>query len=252
MFASLSKKRIEAVPILLADLERLVARLPAKQRAALIWSPEAVRKALLQLHREPLSRMAVAEVGLEVFRSFHRCWPLLMEFLRAPEVLRAELSAAWQEKVLLLRSAVVDPAVADAAEWAFRSLSAFFDFFLSVAANEVMEGLPAFDERELERTLTEDGPGCIFRTQVLLMAILEGAAGKMDSGRAEELAVMAFMEASSALNALAREGIRLDPFRGETSEQRTRRILRYSEFARGSLSDEALEVLASARVHGLR
>lgn len=242
MFTALSHSRMEAVPILLADMERLVARLPAKQRAALVWSPETARKALLKLHVEPLSREVVAEVGLEVFRSFYQCWPLLAQVLHAPEALRAELSSAWEKKVPILRSVVADPAAADAAEWAFRALSAFFDFVLSVSADQLMEGFPEFDEAELEKVMTEDGPGCIFRAQVLLMAILEGTDGRVDAERGGELAVLAFMEAAAALNGLAREGVKLDPFRGETTERRACRILRYSEFARGSLSVESLQL----------
>jgi hypothetical protein len=47
-------------------------------------------------------------------------------------------------------------------------------------------------------------------------------------------------------------GIRLDPFRGETLEERALRMRRYADHVRASLTDDDARTLEESRLHALR
>jgi hypothetical protein len=192
----------------------------------------------------------VAESTVEVIRAFHGCWPVLSAIFANAGALRAEIEGHWRRKLPLLRDFLHDPAVADEAEWAFRAVGTMFDLVLTVdpeeftAAVDGLEGAEAVD-------LAGDAAG-LLRAQVMLMAVLEAAERSEQHEAAAELAELAYDEAALGVAALARQGLRIDPFRGETAEERGARLLRYADHARACLTIADVASIEGARLRDLR
>ncbi|HEY3358124.1 MAG TPA: hypothetical protein VGQ83_33050 [Polyangia bacterium] len=242
---------MEPGPLSLRDLDSLLARLPAGERAAVAWAPQTIRGALHRLLERPPAPAMVARATVEVIRAFHGCWPVLSAIFANPGALRAEIEGHWRQKLPLLRDYLADPAVADEAEWAFRAVGSMFDLMLTIDPEEFTASVEGPDGGHALDVTGDDAAG-LLRAQVLLMAVLEAAEQDDAPEVATELAELAYDEASVGVAALARLGLRIDPFRGETAEERGTRLLRYADHARAALSPGDMAALEDARLRDLR
>ena len=77
------------------------------------------------------------------------------------------------------------------------------------------------------------------RAEALLMAAVEGVQQARAAAVVEDLVLRAFDEAYAMLEAARAEGIQIDPFRGETLEERAARTERYAGHVRNVTTDDA-------------
>lgn len=252
VFADRSGSRIEPGLLSPRDLRVLIERLPARERAAIAWTPQSIATALRKLYEEPFSEDLVAEVSAEVFRALRGFWSGIHLLFSERSVLRAELEVFWRKKIEDIRDYIPDAATADGAEWAFRAMVSMFDVAFSIEETSVRQEIEEIDDTLLGEASRDREAGAIMRSQVLLMAILDGAEENLDPARASLLAEWALVEAVDAVKALAKAGIRLDPFRGQTAEERASRILQYADNARSVLTREDVETIEAARIESLR
>ncbi|MBI5482450.1 MAG: hypothetical protein HY906_26580 [Deltaproteobacteria bacterium] len=251
MFARLHRHPVEPGPLSLRDLDSLLARLPVRERAAVAWAPQTIRGALRQLLEGPPDPALVAKATVEVIRAFHGCWPVLSAIFANPGALRAEIEGHWRQKLPLLREYLADPAVADEAEWAFRAVGSMFDLMLTIDPEEFTSSAEGPASGQVLDVTGDDAAG-LLRAQVLLMAVLEAAEQGDPPAVAAELAELAYDEAAVGVAALARLGLRIDPFRGESAGERGTRLLRYADHARVALSSGDMAALEAARLQDLR
>ena len=59
-------------------------------------------------------------------------------------------------------------------------------------------------------------------------------------------------QCGTRLESAAADGIRIDPFRGETLAERAARTERYAEHLRGAFDDGDIGVIEASRMHDLR
>ncbi len=239
-------------PLSAADVDKLVADLPAEDRAALRWTVPALRAALRRLLTEPLTPVLVIRVTQEVQRAQHSLGPALQRLGEA-KILRPAMDEIWRERIALLHRYLQDPASADAAEWAFRAVLALYELAQTVAAKMARDTpTPRAPAPEVDAdALLHSDLGALLRAQVLVMGLFQAAEDQAPQARAEEMAELAFLEACRGVDTYARLGIQLDPFRREGTKERGERIERYAGYVRSSLSEDDMQALAEARMHAL-
>jgi hypothetical protein len=232
---------LSAGPLSVRALEDLCEHLTAEERAKLRWSPHQVRDAVLRFVEQPddqaLERAAhtVAEMMMDLA-------PLFLRRLGRMELFRAEFDVAWRADLERIRS-YLPPASADAAEWATRAwvgivedaLSSYpQDFSLTTVSNPTAEMLP------------------FVLLQTLLIAITESIQRGKGKESVGALAFRAYETAKHLVALLRRSGLNVEPFRGESPEDRVARMRRYAEHVRASMTDDDIATLDAARLGELR
>jgi len=235
----------ESGPLSLRDLDALTKLLPAEQRAAARWARPELEAALRRLQQEPLLPHVVADATKRGLRALANLAPALRSL--TDQQVRMTLESAWRDQREKLRALLADDeAAVDAAEWAFRSTVAVRDW--AAASLGARGSVPS----RMQAGDAEDEADAFARTEFLLGALFDLAEQGGDRRRAVELAERAFAEACRGLDTLALGGVRIDPFRGETADERAHRLERYADHLRGSLSEEDMQTLQQSRLVSLR
>jgi len=229
-----------------ADLQRLIDRLPAEDRAHLRWSATDATSALSSFLDGPKDESSLRTLVGALVRQFQAVRPGLGSLESYPELLRSELEEAWRADAATLRASVSHGA-ADAVDWTIRAWSSLIDLTLTMMRNwETQIRAAPLEEPGL------DLPGSPWRFQALIMAAIEAVRRGQPRGEVDELVLRAFDEILVVMSQLQAAGIRLDPFRGETMAERALRMQRYAEHLRHSLSEDDMRTLDEARVRSLR
>jgi hypothetical protein len=243
--------KLDASPLSVEGLQRLIGRLPAETRAQLAGVPAAMADALSAFLDGAMDEPSLARLASELGHIVTP-WPAASEPVAHPALLRSELEAAWRSEASILRAAV-EPATADAAEWTIRSWIACVDLSLSsmhVALNELRRVLGAGDAAALDAGSARRGSP--LRVQALLMAAVEAVRRGSSQAVIADLVLRAFDEMETVLEQLRASGIHVDPFRGETLAERAVRTRRYAAHVRDALTDEDMRSLDEARLRQLR
>jgi hypothetical protein len=247
---------LEAVPLSVEGLQRMIGRLPAEARAQLARAAAALPGSLSSfldgaMDEPALARLA-SELGLVVGP-----WSAASSLVAQPALLRDELEAVWRSDESLLRASL-DPSSADAAEWTIRSWITCVDLSRSDRARSSMHAAL----KELRRVLGSDDAaaldeglarrGWTLRVQALLMAAIEGVREGRPQAVVGDLVLRAFDEMDAVTKQLRAAGLRVDPFEGETLAQRAERARRYAAHIRNALKATDMASFDEARLRQLR
>jgi hypothetical protein len=230
-----------AGPLSLRALEDLCEHLTAEERAKLRWSPHQIRDAVLRFVEQP-DDQALERATHSVAEMMMDLGPVFLRRLAHVDLFRTEMDIAWRTDLERIRS-YLSPASADAAEWATR---AWF-----VIVEDALSSYP----QDLAPTTVANPPAEILPfvlLQTLLIAITESMQRGTETERIGELAFRAYEAANHLVTLLRRSGIKVDPFRGEPSEDRVARMRRYAEHVRASITDDDIATLDDARLGELR
>jgi|SRR5581483_200905 len=231
------------------DMDRLLARLPAEQRAALAWAPNAIRQALRLLQRGNLSADVIREATKEVLATIFKLLPKLTAAF-SDDAWKREADSLVKSKRELLRSFITDETARDAAEWVLEAMRGVLNTVVTSVGDELQQHLA--DEKKLESVVAATQDMGFVNAMVLLMALIDAAEEKRHPEHAAELAETAFLEASNDVGVLANAGLHAATFLDETPEDRVSRLLRYAEHARNELGDSDADVLSQGRLRNLR
>jgi hypothetical protein len=132
-------------PLSVADLERLVASLPAQQRAAIAWAPRDLRQVIDAIRRtDDVTSALLSKTAEQIFRLV---LPVIEPIASAlgGDRLSLEVSTLWHKELGHLRGFLPDPAAVHAAEWTFRAFDAVLKMVLpAVGPAELAEAFGAF------------------------------------------------------------------------------------------------------------
>lgn len=228
---------MEPGPLAVSDLSRLSDRLPAAARAWIQWAPQMIERALDRLLVPPLGD-EVADCAADVSRALAGFWSALLAVSPDLDGLRGELRTSQDQKLRLILDRL-DPASADAAEWAFRAMIKLGELFLEAMAKDPA-GVQAVSPDDLVAAAKHPIAGGMIRAQVLLMAIVHAIENQrpVPAAHLEDLAYAALMNAAVIVDALQAGGLVIEPFPGESSAQRAARIGRYASHARSVLPED--------------
>jgi hypothetical protein len=250
--AGTATTRLEAGPLSVAGFARLVDRLPAETRAQLTWSPTELAASFSTFLDGARDEVALRGLVTDLSRVVSSLTSAVISWAQHPELVRSELESAWRSELSVLCSHV-DPETADAAEWTIRAWIALSDFtlmFMNSALEDVKAVIAAVDRAALEQSMADhDSP---LRVQALIMAAIEGVRRNKPAEIVSDLVLRAFDEIDHVVARLQAAGIHLDPFKGETLEERAERCSRYADHIRNALSDEDARALDDSRLRSLR
>jgi hypothetical protein len=238
---------MSSVPAMLAlwDVEQLIDRLPAEQRARFRWAPERFRQILDRL----LDGEVTPEVIHQATTEFARvCIPLVSDLPALqpalPEGLseaRSDLNPSREDKLMTYFQGL--PAAAGI-EWTLGVLRKLGENPLShVSPQEeaVYEG--STDAKHIQHPSLG-----LFRAQVILFALLRAIERGIPPERLEDLAETAYLEAGQMVDWMALQGIDLNPLSNLTPEERFAKVLQYIDDVREVMTPEAIDVISRARV----
>lgn len=215
------------VPALLptpSDIERLIDRLPAEQRARFRWAPERFRQIL--------ERLLVGKVTPEVIQQ------ATAEFVQAWGSLAGDLQSGLSEGL-----SEVLPGLE-------QSLHKLMSYFQGLSAAEGIEwtlGVLKNASRDTSRVNPKHRTMNLLEAQIILFAVLQAAERGIPPERLVDLAETAYLEAAEWVHLKATQGIDLDPLKDLTPEQRFAKLLRYIDDFRKVLTPEDLEIMSQAR-----
>lgn len=239
---------MEAGPISVAGLERLVDHLPADVRARLVWSPTETRNALRAFLESDKGNEALNKLVDIIIRQWRAITPAVDALTEHPELFRSQLEATWRADSAALQNHL-DEDAANAADWVMRVFRAFVDWSL---AKSVEHPKPAEAELDAGFAAFVQMPGSPTRVQALMMAAFEAAKSPLSDDVTSELVFRAFDETALLLRLVQSVGIHLDPFRDETPAERGARARRYAERFRAAMTVADSEVLEASRLRSLR
>jgi hypothetical protein len=248
MAAAAVHTALDVGPLSVAGLQRLVERMPAHVRAQFRWSPDSIVDTFALFIDGPKDEAALRALVIELVHQLHKMAPAIDALASHPVLVRSELEVDWRADAALLRSHV-DPGTGDAADWTIRGWIALIDFSLTMMPNTVLKVLPALAELD-EASFAL--PGSPLRVQALIMAATETVRRGGAREIVTELIDRAFNEMHAILLQARMAGVQLDPFRGETPEERASRARRYAAHLRVALSDDDARVLDASRLRTLR
>ena len=115
-----------------------------------------------------------------------------------------------------------------------------------------MDVLERLHEEELASVVQQPQFVLLMKGQAALLGALQVARNHGDPGRAAELLEAAFMFLCELQDRLRQDGLWLNPFVGESPDERAERTLRYARQAREALSEDDAETLDAGRLRTLR
>lgn len=232
------------------SLEQVIEHLPAEQRAQLAWGPTELRTALLAYVNGPQSEESLHAAILTLAKTFDVVRPFILEQLTtAPLELQYVVESAWQADLAALRGCL-DPTNRELAAFAVHAWGAT----MRAALRDMAKAPPAEIHQMTSPSADKQVamPGSPLRVQALLMAATEGARNGADTNQIVPIVQRAFDEASMLITGLRAAGLVIDPFEGETPEQRRARLRTYVENLREELDDDDLAALENARLRTMR
>ena len=248
---------LEPVPPSIDALEALVEELPPDQRTAFKWLRPTLRRAFDELWYGPLDDEAVQRAARSVLPALLRVGEALHQAGGRAIARLAEASSAGWRLGTEGMSELLGPATADLADWAVRAFVRIYELALTQANEGLLDTLNNAEfptEQELGEFMGRNSAAFV-RAQTLLMALIE-AANREESDlvtRAQELAELAFLEATAAVEMFEAEyGILIDPYAGDDLKTRNARALRSVGQARAVLDEDDIEALEGARLSVLR
>lgn len=233
-----------AAPALLltpVDLERLIQKLPAEQRARVGQAPERLREMLDRMLEDDRGEVIHA-VAAECVRE---CLPLLED-----AALRRECPRNFEEQSHKLLEYFQGCAAAESVEWTCGALALLW-------ANE--RELPSWESMELLARVKFDWPiyersrspiEGLLEAYVMLLALLRALERGIPREQVEELADRAYLTASGNVELLSARGVDLNPLRRLSPEQRFQKLLQAIKNIQGVMTDEDADIILSARVRG--
>ena len=226
---------------------RLLDRLPARARAALEWTKPRILAALAELRESKLEEADIDRATDTFAEPWKAIVRLAFEHLETREItesIEASFSSPTSELELL------DPYVRDTASDCLANLRAFQLWTVSVV--NAHDGQLEVSEADVDEAMQLPIARALLRAQVLLLAAILAPPKPSDPELDAELVAAAYLESCIPLDVLARHGVVIDPHADESPMERGRRTLRAAEAARAVLTEDDLEVLASARMRDLR
>lgn len=219
------------------ELEQLVEKLPAEQRARLRWAPERLRRMLDRMLEDTREEAALAVAA----ECVHECLPLL----DSVESVAGERGLTLDDQLPKLAEYFQGGAPVRAAEWVCHALA------VAWSKEEVVA-----EWRQALRRAAQGGaePGewsesalfHLLRAYVMFLALLRAAERGIAREEVEELAEAAYAQAARGVELYREQRIRVDPLSRLTPERRIEKTLEYAEDLRKSLTPEDLEALRSA------
>ncbi|HWU88074.1 MAG TPA: hypothetical protein VN253_12395 [Kofleriaceae bacterium] len=272
--AATAFKKLEAGPLSVAGLQRLIDRLPAETRARLAWLPIELAASMSSFLDGPMDESSLRLLVRDLGRITTSFWPAMISVVEHPDLYRTELETAWRSDAGVLRTSL-DPEVADTAEWTIRSWIALADLGLTLmGAESSFErasdarasladlGLPltGAEMEEVKRVLASAVAvdesvaehGSPLRVQALIMAAIEGVRRGKPRAVIADLVLRAFDEMSTVMEYMQTAGLHVDPFKGETLAERAERARRYADHVRNALTHDDLQTLEASRLRRLR
>jgi hypothetical protein len=241
-------------PLSVSDLERLVASLPAQQRAALAWTPRDLRAAIDSIRRsDDVTDEVLATAAEQIFRLILPVIEPIATLLGGSR-LSAEVSTLWNKELSNLRTFLPDPPAVHAAEWIFRAFDGIMRTVLqSIDRAEIAEAFGALEGLGLPPEMFKSEAGALFRAQALMMAAIAEAEERGDAEKAAQLIDHAVLEMATTIDMAGRIGLTIDPYQGEAQDQRAARLLGYVQDIRDTLTTEDIDrTVASGRLTQLR
>jgi len=232
-----------------SDLERLIDRLPAEQRARFRWAPERFRQIL--------DRLLVGEVTPEIIHQataefVQVCVALARDLLAAQPELPEGVSEAMPDLEQSMDSKLMTyfqglPA-AEGIEWTLGVLrNSRASYHSSVRPEETKAFAGSIEESKIEENVQNPSMG-LLRAQVIFFALLQAAERGIPPARLEDLAETAYLEAAQRVDLMAAQGIDLDPLSSLTPEQRFEKVRQSIDSLREVLTPDAVDVISRARV----
>jgi hypothetical protein len=237
-----------AVPIL--DVESVLARLPAAERARLTWAQKPIVEGLERLFSEPLADETIAEVARGIERPLIQLslafWQLMVAKL---ESARAELMGDLERSRRQITDHVHSDDVADTLDWVLDTVRACLDFAFT---HFDPAQIAALNDAGLDELLADSQGQRLWRGIVALMAAAHGAKRKLDPERTGFLVETAFLELTELRQSMKSAGLWLALYPHQTDGERRQHLAKYAEAVRRIFTEEDWDAIQSARVKTLR
>lgn len=250
--AGVAGTRLDAGPLSVEGLQRLIDRLPAETRARLTWAPTDLAGAVASFLDGAKDEASLTSFASELGRVIASLGPALFSSAAAHlDLVRSELEAAWRSEAALLRSSL-DPGTADVAEWTIRAWTAFGDLCLALMGSAMDELKRVLSSVDLASDTSLAQRGSPLRVQALMMAAVAGVRRGGAPAVVADLVLRACEEMESLMEQMQAAGLHIDPFKGETLAERAERARRYAGHVRTALTEDDMRALDEARVRQLR
>lgn len=236
------------------QVEELLPRLTAEQRAYLKWGGDRVRKALSALVLGPPDDLALVRVLHDYLQLSARVMSLLVSTFADRLGVLAQVGAAVEQEFTEVREAFRGQAGFSAIEWSTTCVSKFNAVALSMLEEHLARGGPISMEEIPEVTpeaLEQPGLG-IVRAELLLFAILLAVRAGANPDAMTEHAEWAYLECAAGASAIEGTGLSLAPFKNEPEAQRAARVLRYAAELKARIGPETTSAIERARLGSLR
>ncbi len=237
--------------------ERLSRHLAAPDRANLLWFPNRVQKAVL----DPLWSISTPDqldekegpLGLELADICFGLTASLVRLLAGDrEALIRMTEDAGKLTLSAARERILDrlgEAAWDSVEWAWRTQIEITHAFSPVLAS-LNAGVVNSARREIGKDILAQDPSlcAVFGMQLYTLGTLAAAEKEQTPlpALSAEFCHRAYLNACKVMDAVREEGVRIDPYRLDSSEERRERIARAAGQIYSGLSREQLERIEAA------
>ena len=230
------------------DFEAALRRLPAELRATVAWTKAPALAALARLESEPLTDHLLEDVGMALGRPLVAVTSALWKALASRDAWQSELESALRQDTALMNQFLADTDARETLAWCLGIVRSLVGL-TSIVNMDVLERL---HEEELASVVQQPQFVLLMKGQAALLGALQVARNHGDPGRAAELLEAAFMFLCELQDRLRQDGLWLNPFVGESPDERAERTLRYARQAREALSEDDAETLDAGRLRTLR
>ncbi|MBI3200840.1 MAG: hypothetical protein HYZ29_04785 [Myxococcales bacterium] len=231
------------------DIEAALARLPAELRAKVAWAKAPARAGLSRLESERPTNELLEEVAKVLAKPFIAVASALWKALASRDAWQSELESALRQDTALMNQFLADDDTRETLAWCL----GFMRSLVGLTSIVNMEVLERLQEEQLASVVEQPQFIVLMKAEAALLGTLQIARNGGDPQRTAELIDLAFMLLCEMQDGLRRDGSWLNPFVGESAEERAERTLRYARQVRDVLSEDDVEVLDAARLgHFLR
>lgn len=228
----------------------MLRRLPADDRASLIWARKPIADALLRLRTEPLTDGLLEAVARSLMAPMQAIGAAIWRtFSENMDELRAALMSDFSKEEASLVTFLEDDDSRTTLTWITGFLRSLYS---TIFSNLPMDELaPVFEQEVAELEQQPEAIGSFIGLATLMAAAEEARAdGRVE--RARELVDCSFLQFREIRDRLRQEGLNLSAFPFETTEQRRDRLRKAVTHLRTALSQEDWRAISEARVSTLR